>query len=105
MSKKVSTTYDAFLKKLTTKQRKQFDKERKEFLISEMILAAMEHDLISVRKLAKLAGVSPTIIQGIRSGTRKNVTVKTFSKILNILGYSLVIEKGDLRLPIDSSSF
>ena len=105
MSKKVLTTYETFLQSLTSKQRKQFDKERKEFLISEMILAAMEHDDISVRKLAKLAKVSPTIIQGIRSGTRKNVTVKTLSRILNVLGYSLIIEKGDLRLPVDPSRF
>jgi len=35
----------------------------------------------------------------------KNVTVKTFSRILHVLGYSLVIEKGDMRLPIDASSF
>ena len=105
MSKKVLTTYEKFLAKLTPKQAKQFSKERKEFFISEMILAAMEHDQISIRKLAELAEVSPTVIQGIRSGAKKNVTVKTFSKILNILGYSLVIEKGDVRLPIDSSSF
>jgi len=77
MSKKVSTTYDKFLKSLTPKQRKQFDKEHKEFLISEMILAAMEKDNVSVRQLAKMADLSPTIIQGIRSGIRKNVTIKT----------------------------
>lgn len=103
MSKKTLTTTEKFLKSLTPKQRKQFDKEHKEFLISEMILAAMEQDQISVRKLAELAGVSPTIIQGIRAGTRKNVTVKTLSKILHIFGYSLVMQKGDMRLPIDTS--
>lgn len=105
MSKKVLTTLEKLSKSLTPKQRKQYEKERKDFLISEMILAAMEHDHISVRELAKMAGVSPTIIQGIRSGTKKNVTVKTFSKILNVLGYSLIIEKGDLRLPLNASRF
>src|SRR5260221_240286 len=103
MNKKALTTTEKFLKSLTPKQRKKFDTEHREFLISEMILAAMECDQISVRKLAALAGVSPTIIQGIRSGKRDNVTVKTFSKILGVLGFSLVIEKGDLRLPIDAS--
>ncbi len=103
MSKKTLTTTERFLKSLTPKQRKQFDKEHREFLISEMILAAMEHDNVSVRTLAKMAGISPTIIQGIRSGTRKNVTVKTFSKLFVSLGYSLILEKGDVRLPLDAS--
>ena len=103
MSKKALTTVEKFLQALTPKQRKQFDKEHREFLISEMIIAAMECDHISVRKLAELAGISPTIIQGIRSGKRKNITVKTFSRLLNVLGFSLVIEKGDLRLPIDTN--
>ena len=39
MNKKVLTTYEKFLAKLTSKQAKQFSKERKEFFISEMILA------------------------------------------------------------------
>jgi hypothetical protein len=30
----------------------------------------MEQDDISVRKLARLAGISPTIVQAIRSGTK-----------------------------------
>lgn len=103
MSKKVLTTYERHLKSLTPKQRKQFEKERKEFLISEMIIAAMEHDDISVRKLAEMAKVSPTLIQGIRSGTKKNVTVKTFSKIFSILGYNIVLEKNGEYLPLDIS--
>jgi len=97
MSKRVLTTTEKFLKSLTPKQRKQFDKERQEFLISEMILAAMEKDDVSVRTLAKLAGVSPTIIQGIRAGARKNVTMKKFSKIFQVLGYSILLEKNFSR--------
>lgn len=103
MTKKTLTTYEKFVNSLTPKQRKQFDRERKEFLISEMILAAMEKDNVSVRKLASLAGVSPTIIQGIRTGTKKNVTIKTFSKIFNILGYTMLLEKNGELIHIDAS--
>jgi hypothetical protein len=57
MNKKVKTTCGEFIDSLSPKQKKQYEKEHKEFLISEMLLAAMEGDNVSVRKLAKLAAV------------------------------------------------
>jgi predicted transcriptional regulator len=101
MKTKDKTTFDRFVKSLSPKEKKEFDQEYKELLISEMLLAAMEEDNVSVRKLAKLAGISPTIVQGIRSGTKQNVTIKTFFKLMNSLGYSLIAEKGKTRLVLD----
>ena len=54
MTKKIKSTYDQFLDSLNVKEKKEYDKELKEFLISELILAAMEADDISVRELARL---------------------------------------------------
>ena len=42
--------------------KKDYDKEFKEFALSELMLAMMEEDKKSVRKLAELAGVSSTAI-------------------------------------------
>lgn len=95
------TTFGKYLKSLTPKHRKKFEQEYKEFLISEMLIAAMENDDISVRELAKTAGVSPAIIQALRSGTKKNITVKTFSKIMKPFGFSIALVKDDLVLPLD----
>lgn len=105
MSKKIKSTYDEFVVALTPQQKKEFDEEYKDLLLSEMILAAMQKDEISVRKLAKLAGVSPTIIQGMRSGKRKNVSAQSFFKILRGLGCTLTIERGGHHFPIDLSGF
>lgn len=103
MTKKMKSTYEEFVESLSPKEKKEFDEGYKELLISEMILAAMEKDHVSVRRLAKLAGISPTIIQGIRAGTRKNVSVLSFFKILNALGYELVAERDGDRLPLHLS--
>jgi hypothetical protein len=46
-----------------SKEREIFEKEYNDFLISEFVLQKMEDENISVRTLAKKAGVSPTIIQ------------------------------------------
>ena len=80
--KKQRSTYDEFIESMTPKQKKEFEEEYRDLLISEMILAAMEEDSISVRALAKEAGVSPTIIQGVRSGKREHVSLKSIIKIL-----------------------
>ena len=68
-----------------------------------MIIAAMQQDDISVRKLAKMAGVSPTIIQEMRTGTKKNFSTQSFFKVLNGLGCKLIIERNGHHIPLDIS--
>ena len=60
----------------------------------------MKKDEISVRKLATAAGVFSAVIQEIRSGVKENITMKTFCKILTAMGYSIVVERNDFRIPI-----
>ena len=92
-NKKTVSTYDKHLKSLDTEGLKAYKKGYKEFLLSELIIAAMHEDEVSVRVLAKAAGISPTIVQEIRAGKRKNVSLQSFLKIVDALGYSFVIEK------------
>lgn len=101
MTKKIESTYDEFIKSLTQQQKKEFEKEYKDLLLSELLIAIMEEDEISVRKLAKAAGISPTVIQGLRSGSKKNITMNNFLKILKVLGCSLVIERKGRRVPMN----
>jgi len=104
MPKKVKSTADKFVESLTPKQKKEFFDEYRELLLSELLLAAMEQDEISVRKLAKLAGVSPTIVQAMRLGTKKDFTMKSFFKILKGLGCKrFMVELNGEIIPLDLS--
>src|SRR3954447_1505515 len=83
---KSKTTFQKFLE--NPKQKKLFEEEHKEFLLSELVIALMEEDHISVRKLAKAAGVSPTVIQALRSRKKENLTLSTIASIAEALGYT-----------------
>lgn len=72
---------------------KDLEKRHKEFILSELLLAVMEEDHISIRKLAKEAGVSPSLIQDLRTGKKDNLTFKSFSNIVEALGYDIILEK------------
>ncbi len=100
MIKKRKSTYDEFVSSLNTQQKKAFKREYKNLLIDEMIIALMELDGVSVRKLAEAAELSPTIIQGVKSGLRKNVTAISLLKILNGLGCKVIVEKNGKQFPI-----
>jgi DNA-binding Xre family transcriptional regulator len=89
MKRKAKSTYDEFIENID--QKKLIDKEYRELLISELLLAAMEEDHISVRKLAAEARVSPTIVQSLKSGKRTNITIDTLSRILDVIGYRIVL--------------
>ena len=72
---------------------KKHEKEYNEFLLSEFVLEKMEEEKISVRALAQKAGVSPTVIQKIRSKDAERINFRTFTNVLNTLGYRISIER------------
>jgi DNA-binding Xre family transcriptional regulator len=74
-----------------------FEKGYEKFLISELLIEAMEDNKISVRKLAQKAGVSPTIIQNMRSGKSSNISLNTLAPILSALNYKIKFEKETTR--------
>ncbi len=95
LKKESLSTYDQHMLNLSPKELKEYKKGYQEFLLSELVIAAMQEDDLSVRKLAKAAGISPTIVQEIRAGKRKNLSLQSFFKILDALGYSFILEKSD----------
>lgn len=101
-SKSVSmSTYDEHIASLSPKELKDFENGYRELVLSELLIALMNEDNISVRKLAKEAGLSPSSIQGIRSGDKDNITMKNFFRILDALGCSFEIKKGNLVFPVE----
>jgi Zn-dependent peptidase ImmA (M78 family) len=88
----METTFDKFINN-DTQEREIFEREYNDFLISEFVLQKMEEENISIRTLAKNAGVSPTVIQKMRSKNSEKITYRTFSNVLNTLGYKISIEK------------
>src|SRR3990167_10560063 len=83
------------------KFKKAFDKSYKEFLLSELLIALMEKDEISVRNLAKEVGLSPTVIQKIRSGKQEDLKISNFVSIVQFCGYKVILEKDDERFEIE----
>lgn len=89
MKKKTKSTYEKFIE--NKKQKRLLDREYRELLISELLLAAMKEDHLSVRKLATEADVSPTIIQNLKSGKKTNITIETLSRILDVIDYQIIL--------------
>ena len=83
-SQKFKSDFEEFVSK--PKRKKLFEKAYRELCLSEALLALMEQQAISVRALAKVVGVSPTVVQGIRSGKHKNITLDTLLSLTSALG-------------------
>ena len=75
------STYDELME--DPKFKEAYEKSYRELVLSELLLAIMVEDHISIRSLAEHAGISPTIIQDLRSGKRDNLTLKTFSSLIH----------------------
>lgn len=97
-NRKSKSTYEKEME--SPKFRKLFEKEHEELVLSELVLAMMEDDKISVRKLAKQIGVAASVIQSVRSGEHSNLTLKNFIKLISALGGEVTIKKGKDYLPI-----
>lgn len=70
--KDFSSTYERLIHE-DPEFEKDLDSRYQEFILSELLLAVMEEDHISIRKLAKEARVSPSLIQDLRSGKKDNL--------------------------------
>ena len=93
--KKRANTKSTYEKEMENpKFRKLFEKEYGELILSELILAMMAEDNVSVRKLAKQIGVAPSVVQSVRSGKHKNMTLKTFIKMIAALGGEIAVKRG-----------
>jgi hypothetical protein len=88
----METTFDKFINN-DLEEKKIFEKEYNDFVLSEFVLGKMEEENISVITLAKKAGVSPMVIQKIRSKNAEKINYRTFTNIINSLGYKISIEK------------
>jgi DNA-binding Xre family transcriptional regulator len=85
------TTFEKFIE--NPSQRKKFEKEYNDFLISEFLSEAMSEKQMSVRKLSEKSGISTSIIQNLKTKNTSNLTIKTLNSLLNTLGYHIKIEK------------
>ena len=68
------------------KRRRKFESKYRSFLLSEVIHGLLEQEGKSIRELAREVGISPSVIQGIRSGGRTNVTLRNVLGIVSALG-------------------
>ena len=94
MNKPLST-YERKMK--NSKFKKAYQKSYRELLFSELMISLMEGDDKSVRKLAKEADLSPSVIQDLRSGKQHDIKVLNLIKILHVLGYETILKKGEER--------
>ena len=89
MTKKLRTTFDQWMDDPQIKE--HFNKDYKDFVLSEIILALMENDSKSVRELAKEVGLSPTVIQNLKSGKQEDMKIRNFVNIAHACGYHLML--------------
>ncbi len=103
-TKKYKSTYDEYVDSLSPKRRKEFEEGFRDLALSELILALMEDDEVSVRKLAEMADVSPTVVQAMRlpTGNKKDFNVTSLFKVLKALGINELYGKRNGHLvPLD----
>lgn len=98
MSNKKLSTFDREMKEDSF--REKFEVEYKEFLLSEIISSLMDNDDKTVRKLAEEVGLSPTVIQKLRTGKQEDVKLSNFINISHACGYNVILEKGNNRIPL-----
>ena len=80
--------------------KKAFEKEYAAFLWSELLIDLMKDSRRSVQNLAESVGLSPTIIQNLRSGKQQDFKMRNFVNIAGACGYHLVLEEVNRRIEI-----
>lgn len=93
------STFERLMK--DQRRRRRFESKYRSFQLSEIVHGLMEQEGKSVRELAREVGVSPTVIQDIRSGGHTNVTLRNFLGIVSALGGEVAVRKGTQEMVLD----
>jgi predicted transcriptional regulator len=80
----------------------KFETGYQNFLLSELLIAMMENDDLSIRQLAKEVNISPSVIKDICSGKQKDMKISNFLQVVKACGYRLILEKGEERISLVS---
>ena len=97
----MSSQLSTYERKMQNKKFKAaYDKHYKELLFSELLISVMEEDDKSVRSLAKEASISPSVIQDLRSGKQQDIKLSNLLRIVETLGYKVVLQKGEEQLTL-----
>jgi DNA-binding Xre family transcriptional regulator len=73
--------------------RAAFEKESAALEVSEFLAKQMAEQGISVRALAQRACASATVVQGIKSGRRKNIEYTTLKALTFALDYQIMFKR------------
>jgi hypothetical protein len=60
MTKKIKSTFETFIESLSPEERKKYDEEYKELLLSELILATQAKDIKAIKTLTKMIEMTPS---------------------------------------------
>ncbi len=86
----IKSTHETLIESMTPQELKEHEQEYQNLVLSELLIAITNQNEMSVRKLAKEAGVSPTVIQSMRSGEDKDYSLTVFFKVLKGLGFKQI---------------
>ena len=89
MNDKALSTYDRIMQ--DPKRRFTFEQEYRKFVLVEILIPLLEDCTMPIRTLAQAAGISPTVVQDIKSGKKESISFSTFLSILEALGYQATI--------------
>ena len=78
----------------------KFETGYQEFLLSELLIAILENDDLSIEELAPEINLSPSVIQDICSGKQKDLKISNFLQVAKAGGYRLILEKGEERISL-----
>ena len=98
MNKKTLSTFEREMQ--DDKFRESFKKGYREFSLSEILTDLMKESYKTVRGLAQEVGLSPTIIQKVRSGEQQDLKISNFLAIAEVCGYHLCLEKREKRIEL-----
>lgn len=104
----VKTTSQRLRESMTPQELKKHEEGYRDFILSELLIAITNENELSVRKLAQEAGLSPRIVQAMRSGENKEYSFKSILKILQGLRckkFTITTEHGKtITIPLSFSS-
>ena len=79
-----------------------FESEMEEYVFTEFLDALFQNDTAAIQKLGTYAGLNKQRVKEILLNLKDDLSLSDFVNIAKQFGYTVILEKGDNRIPINA---
>ena len=92
------SSYEELMNSMTPSERKDYNAEYRDLLISELVVATMLEKGAHIQDLAQTVGLPQAVVKEVTMNNKRGVSLQAFLRLIEQLHYGFILEKNGTQI-------